>query len=333
MKLPLWVTAIFIPTTAFAHVGYVVKAEEAHQNFGIDFPYLLEPLHHSGNLALMLGTIILCSALYFFLSRKNTNPKFKKAVQHLIQKAKTYENLTPWIMRLSLGIALIGAGTTATLISPLLGNFPEFSLLQNITGFLLLTGFLLTPATLLAMALFIIALSKNIYLLGGLDFLALAIALLISADPKPGIDDLIGIPFASPLKKLRPWIPFILRIGIGGSMIFLALYEKILNPHFSALVVKAYHLNQIIPVSTQMWVLSVGLIELALGFAIVIGFKTRLFAIIAFMVLTVTFFFFKEAVHPHVTLFGTLSLLIIVTQNKEYHQRYLEKHGKSSSRL
>ena len=64
-----------------------------------------------------------------------------------------------------------------------------------------------------------------------------------------------------------------------------------------------------IPVSGAMWVLSAGIIELAVGLLLIIGFRPRLVSAVAFLVLTASFFFFKEAVYSHITLFGTLSVV------------------------
>jgi len=60
-----------------------------------------------------------------------------------------------------------------------------------------------------------------------------------------------------------------------------------------------------------MWVFSVGVIELAVGLVLVPGFFTRTFSFIAFVVLTLSFFYFKEEVAGHVTFFGTLLILMI----------------------
>jgi uncharacterized membrane protein YphA (DoxX/SURF4 family) len=54
-----------------------------------------------------------------------------------------------------------------------------------------------------------------------------------------------------------------------------------------------------------------GMIELVVGVLLLIGFQVRLVSIITFTILIVTFFFFKEDVYSHVTLFGTLSVLMI----------------------
>ena len=148
-------------------------------------------------------------------------------------------------------------------------------------------------------------------MLGNLDIAALAIGLLAVANPKPGIDDLLGIKLISPLKFLKTYVPLILRIGIGGAMMFLAVYEKMLNPHLSALVVQNYHLNSVIPVSEAMWVLAAGAIEFLVGFLLLIGHQTRLVVVVAFLVLSLSFFYFHEAVYSHVSLFATLSILFI----------------------
>ncbi|OGZ57651.1 MAG: hypothetical protein A2827_01240 [Candidatus Spechtbacteria bacterium RIFCSPHIGHO2_01_FULL_43_30] len=241
-------------------------------------------------------------------------------------RTKSYFELTSWMMRLGLGIALIGAGTRSALISPILSDFPQFSFIQILLGFLLLSGFLLTPATLLVIFLFLFAILKNFYLFGNADFLALAIALLITANPKPGLDDLLGLPFFSPLKSFKEWVPLVLRVGIGGAMIFLAVYEKFLNPHLSQLVVENYQLTSIIPVSTGMWVLSAGLIEFAVGLVLLIGFQTRLAAVIAFSVLSLSFFYFHEAVYSHVTLFTILSILFVTGGGKLSVDKFVDKH-------
>jgi len=99
-------------------------------------------------------------------------------------------------------------------------------------------------------------------------------------------------------------------------MMFLVLYEKFLNPHWSRLVVENYHLTSIIPVSPAMWVLSAGLIEFMIGFMLFIGLKTRIVAAITFFVLSLSFFYFNEAVYSHITFFITLSIIFITGGGK-----------------
>jgi uncharacterized membrane protein YphA (DoxX/SURF4 family) len=233
-------------------------------------------------------------------------------VDRIEEKAESYYELISWMLRLGLGIAFIGAGVAKVLISPILPISPPFPFLEILLGFFLLLGFLLTPTILISMILFLFALSKNFYLLGNLEIFSSLIALLILSQPKPGLDDLLGIPSFSFLKQFKNFVPLILRIGIGGAMMFLAVYEKFLNPHLSEIVVRNYNLTSIIPVSPEMWVLSAGIIEFLVGLFLFLGFHTRLTSAIAFIVLSLSFFYFGEEVYSHVTLFSVLSVLFVI---------------------
>jgi uncharacterized membrane protein YphA (DoxX/SURF4 family) len=92
---------------------------------------------------------------------------------------------------------------------------------------------------------------------------------------------------------------------------FLAVYEKILNPHISELIVNNFGLLDIVNVSPAMWVLGAGIIEFIIGFTLFIGWFTRASSAIAFVVLSLSFFYFGEEVSSHVTLFANLAVLFI----------------------
>jgi uncharacterized membrane protein YphA (DoxX/SURF4 family) len=308
-KLILLVITLFsLFQFSFSHVEYVVTEDERKRFAGIDFDFLLRSLKNPFNVLLMFLTIVLVLLIYFLLKR---NKFFMNYVAHIEEKAESYYELISWMLRLGLGIAFIGAGVEKVLISPLLPISSPFPSLEILLGFLFLLGFLLTPTILLSIILYFLALSKNFYLLGNLEILASLIALLILSQPKPSLDDLLGIPSFSFLKSFKDFVPLILRIGIGGAMMFLAVYEKFLNPHLSEIVVHNYHLTSIIPVSPEMWVLSAGIIEFLVGLFLFLGFKTRLTSAVAFIVLSLSFFYFGEEVYSHVTLFSVLSVLFV----------------------
>lgn len=319
--------AIFLPQAVLAHVGYVVSENEIQRQAGSDFSFLLKPLTQPFYLTLILGTIAVVLLLYFLLRR---NSLVARRIAFIQERTKSYAELISWMLRLSLGIALIGAGTVQVFISPILSQFPQFSFIQILLGFLLLAGFLLAPAAWLVALLFLVALSKNLYLLGNADFLAASFALLILTNPKPGLDDLLDVPFWSPLKTLREFVPLILRVGVGGAMMFLAIYEKFLNPHLSATVVENFHLTSVIPVSPEVWVLSAGLIEFIVGLALLAGFQTRLVAAITFVVLSLSFFYFGEGVYSHITLFGVLSVLFVTGGGRWSIDSYYAKSTQST---
>jgi uncharacterized membrane protein YphA (DoxX/SURF4 family)/multisubunit Na+/H+ antiporter MnhC subunit len=310
-KAILFLTTLsyFLAPRVYAHVGYVITPEKTLTNTGSDWRFLTDAAVQPVNLALIITAVVIIG-LITWLFRKNL--WLRRETRRIEKRSESYHEFIPWILRLSLGIALIGAGTSQALVSPIISEIlPEALFIQILLGFLLLAGFLLAPAALATIFLYFLALKYDFYLLGNLDFLGLALALLILGNPRPGIDDLVGVPFLTPLRNLRRYVPLILRLCVGGAMIFLALYEKILNPHLARLVVEEYSLTSFIPVSPAMWVLSVGLIELLVGLFLVFGFKTRIIATVAFFILTLSFFFFKENVYSHITLFGALSVLLI----------------------
>lgn len=293
---------------AYAHVAYVIGENNARILSGPDWQYLLSPLKDPMNVALMAGTVAVV-AIVIIVSKHST--MVKANLKFALRRLGSYHEFIPWIIRLSLGVALIGAGTSGYLVSPILESHPEFATLQIALGFLFLLGFLLVPTVLVTIGMYIFALSQNFYLFGNIELLALALAFLIFHSARPGLDDILGFGLLSKLRIDRHYLAPMLRVGIGASLIFLALYEKIFNPIMSDAVVQKFDLTSMMHVSPAMWVLSAGIIEILLGIMLILGLYTRALSCVTFVVLTASFFFFKESVSAHVTLFGILSILVI----------------------
>lgn len=295
-----------LPALVRAHVGYVVSGTEQVGHTGFDFNFFLHVFSDFSNIVIMLVTVCVSAFLYYIGIKS-------ERVRHISSRIEThtatYTELLPWMLRLSLGIALIGAGTSGALISPIVSIGGALASFQILVGFLLLSGFFTGLATLLAVFFYFVALFSDFYILGNLDFLGIAFALLLLGDSRPGIDDIFGIPFFPSLVEWKRYSIVFVRMGIGIAMTFLAIYEKFLNPHMSALVVEKFNMTSAIPVSPEMWVFSAGVIELVVGLLLIIGWRLRLTSAIAFIVLTASFFFFKESVYSHITLFGSLSVL------------------------
>lgn len=302
------VPILFYATHVSAHVAYVLPENEFNALKGPDPNFLANAIFSFQGISIILINSIVVVFLVWFSS---CNKKIVQFIRHTRKKLESYHEFIPWIIRLSLGIALIGAGTSQVLVSPVIQGVPMLSTFQIFLGFMYLLGFLLVPTTLVTIALYIFSLSYSGYLIGNLDMLALAFGFLVFHSGRPGLDDIIGYSFLPKLKINREYLAPILRFGIGGAMIFLACYEKLFNPHVSEAVVLQYGLNHVIAVSPALWVAGAGLVELIVGLCLFFGFYTRLAACIAFLVLSLSFFFFKESVYSHVTLFGLLSILVI----------------------
>jgi uncharacterized membrane protein YphA (DoxX/SURF4 family) len=313
LLLSLFTTLVGRPFIASAHVGYVVTADQMHRAAGADWQYFFSVFSKGSNIVLMLVTILIVAGLMYYIPKTKV---WRAFVKHIEKHLASYQEFLPWMARLSIGIALMGAGTASVFFSPTVPAFAPIPFFLILTGFFYLIGFLLIPTTVFIIVLFLVALSGHAYLIGNLDLLALLFAFLALHDERPGVDHIFGIRVLTILKLPREWAPLILRAGIGIAMIFLALYEKILNPHFSRLVVDQYVLTDVVHVSSQMWVFGAGMIELVVGLCLLLGLYTRLVSVVAFLILSLSFFFFKEAVYSHVTLFGLLSMLLVLGGGK-----------------
>lgn len=298
---------------AEAHVLYIADDQAVSAYSGLEPDILSEPLRDPTNIFLIIGTLIIIAMLVLVVSH---SAKIKKFLNNIEKKAFSYKNLVAWMMRLSLGIGFIGSGISGWLISPVLHEFYAFSLIQIIIGFFLLSGFLTTIASVCAIVLYFVALGFNSYMLGSLDVLAMSLSMIILDPRKPGLDDILSIP-AVTFDKLKSLVPKILRFGIGGSLVYLSVFEKFFNPALSRYVVDITGLTEVINVSSEMWVLSAGAIEFILGVLLILGYKTRLVSAITFFVLSMSFFYFGEDVTSHITLFGILSVIFVLGNTKK----------------
>lgn len=298
---------------AEAHVRYLVNEEESIKELsGRDDTFVFGPLGDGFNILLIAVTIVLI-LFAFFISKKISF--IKTLIKNINNKLNSYAEYIPWILRLSLGIALVGGGVSNFLVSPVLTSAPELATLQILLGFLLLIGFFILPASIAVIAIYFFAFLQDFYILGNLDYLAIALSILILNNSRPGLDDILCLPKINLFKTIQQYVPLILRTGIGIAMMYLGLYEKILNPHLSEYVVINFGLLDVVPVSAAMWVFAAGFIEFTIGLFLLVGYKTRLVSAIAFIVLSLSFFYFGEGVTSHITLFGLLSV-IFITGNK-----------------
>lgn len=307
-QLLLATFALFVPAIASAHVAYVVDATDVVGHTGGDFHFLFSAFTDPQNATIFVLSIMTIMILHeICIHTKALREYCEKLKKHFL----TYENYLPALIRFCLGVALIGAGMSGALISPVINASGSIATLEIWAGFCLMLGFLMVPWLIVSLGLYAIALIAHPYALGNFEFVGLVVALFALGDSRPGLDDTLGISLFNLFGMPRRWFELMLRASIGITMMFLALYEKFLNPHLTELVVNNYHLTNYVHVSPAMWVLSAGLIEFLVGLMILIGFHTRLVSVIAFLVVTTTFFFFKEISYAHIGLFGVLSILVM----------------------
>jgi len=295
-----------------AHVSYVVDPAKMEALAGEDWGFLLSPLTDPFYLFLIVATVILVAAI--FLVAQTIGP-IRRYCHKFHDRCLSYHRYIPLVLRMGLGVTLIVSGTKQSIFLPHVPG-PALTNVMVVLGFFMLTGFLVRLCGIFALIIFIYGLTVSPYLFGTLESAAAAILVTAYGSDRPSIDHLFEIEnlgsSLEPLWKIiREATGPIIRVLMGLTLIWLAITEKALNPRVTEAVIIDFNLPAAIPVSTAMWVFAVGVIELAVGLVLVLGFFTRSFAIIAFIVLTISFLYFREEVVGHITFFASLLVLII----------------------
>lgn len=296
----------------FGHVSYVVDPDKLTALAGYDWEFLLSPVQDSFYLTLIVVTVLVTVALFVICELA---PPLRDGCRRIHNRFLSYESFVPLILRTALGIALIVAGSKQAIYLPNVSG-PEVSTLQVVLGFCLLAGFSIRVCSLGAVAIFFYGLSTSHYLFGTMESVAAGLIVAAYGATPPSTDDLLQFDplgkLLDPLwKAIRASTGTILRLALGTTMIWLAITEKVMNPRVCEAVVVDFELENVIPVSSAMWVFTVGVIEFAVGLVLFLGLFTRTWSIVAFLVLTISFFYFKEEVAGHVTFFGALMVLMI----------------------
>ena len=251
----------------------------------------------------------------------------------LREKLAGYGDLVPWMLRLSVGLPLVGAGFQGYLFAPTLsfdtGASPLLRVLFIGLGFCVLFGLATRIASaigLLTYAWVLLAVDPGVVL--AMEYVPVLVALAILGGGRPSADDMLLAVASTPgsyygridpvhhLKSfldsgaapLRRYVPTVLRVGMGVTFVYLGLIQKLADPGSALLVVEKYDLTSVVPVDPGLWVVGAGLTEMAVGLALIFGFFTRGAAALSFVLFTTTLFGLPDdPVLAHVALFGMAS--------------------------
>jgi uncharacterized membrane protein YphA (DoxX/SURF4 family) len=298
------------------HVDYVTDPASSSDPIG----FVLDALSQPGNLLILTVGALVVGALV--LAWGILRP-FEAPRARLVERAETYAEYLPWIARLSVGLVLIGSGLSRVQFLPTLPAEAAMALLLTGCGFLLLIGFAVRPAALVALAAYVLTFVAAPELVMMLDVAgALGVAILLGPG-RPSLDDLLRAAFPRGpgaraatenlgAGRTDDLVPLLVRLGLGGAFAASGLVDKLLIHDQALAAVGQYRLTDVVPVGPELWVVGAILIETALGIAILAGVLTRASAIIGFLVLTLAMFALPDdPVIAHVGLFGLSSMLVI----------------------
>lgn len=319
---------------AEAHVDYV--AEDAGRTID-PAQFLRAVLTDPGNL-LLLGTggLVAVGGLVGYLYLYQNAPRDIAALREELTEFAVF---LPWLVRLSVGLPLVGAGFSGYFISPIV-LVPEDAHIMLTTrlflvgvGFTLVFGILTRIAAVIGLLVYLLVMVLAApALLLSIEFVGGFLAIVLLGSGRPSADALLyrlatteetvygGIEFTGRLYELaeavvgpyRPYTPTVLRVGAGLSFLIVGLGDKLLQPGKALVVVEQYQLTSVLPIDPGLWVVGAGGTEVALGLALIVGLFTRGVATAAFGILTLTLFALPDdPVLAHIPLFGLTAALLI----------------------
>lgn len=299
-----------------AHVDYVTDPEGSADPIG----FLVDALASPGAVPLLLAGALVTIGLVLAWARWRP---LESARGRFVERAEGYREYLPWIVRLSVGLVLIGSGVARVAFMPTVEAPGWAALALTATGFLLLLGLAVRPAALVALAMYVLTLAGNPELVMMLDVVGALGVVLLLGPGRPSLDDLLRAAFPrgpgarAATENLASGhyddvVPLLVRLGLGGAFAASGIADKLLIHDQALAAVGRYDLTAVVPVAPELWVLGAILIETALGLAIIAGVLTRFSAAIGFAVLTLALFALPDdPVIAHVGLFGLSSVLVI----------------------
>lgn len=318
-----------IASPAAAHVDYVTDPVDRSQDA---VAFVVGVLSNPVNVALVTGgTVLAVAAIAAYLRYRPTIPD----LEILRETLATYEDLVPWMLRLSLGLPLVGAGFQGYLFAPTVSFDPGTNAVLRLlligVGFCVLFGLATRIVCTVGLTLYLWALTLSPDAILAIEYVPGFLAIFLLGGGRPSADHVLQNVAESsttvygridPVHHLKAWlddlttpyrvyVPTILRVGMGASFVYLGLVEKLGAPDRALQVVAKYDLTALVPVDPGMWVLGAGLMELAVGLALIAGFLTRASAATALFLFTLTLFGLPDdPVLAHVTLFGIASAIL-----------------------
>lgn len=331
---------------ATAHVDYVVDADP--ETIGEAIQFVIATMSDPLNAVLLAaGAVGLVGLLVGWLVVR----PFPRDIAEFQATMKEYTDLVPWLLRISIGFPLVGAGFAGYYFSPAVPI--EARLLQIGIGFLLLFGFATRAVAAIGLVAYFVGLAVDQRILLANEFVGGFLAIILLGAGQPSADDVLQRVAAAdstaygridPIHRIAVWfqnlvvdykmyLPTLLRVSLGLNFVYLGFVQKLMSPQSALAVVDKYDLTVVVPAPPELWVVGAGVTEIAVGVVLLLGLFTRGFALVAFLLFTTTLFGLPDdPVLAHLSLYGLVSVLLITGSGPLALDNWLQQTETASGR-
>ena len=335
-------TAFVVPSLAFAHEVYVLSPGATRQALAMpafsEWQTILTNLHQFMFWG-FVGTLLVLVVFFLSISRR-----IERLLDPFLAKLPPY---APAISRITIGIAFIAASYHQALFGPELPLGATFGVYSSsvtallvVIGLMITFGFYARIAALIAFAFFGIELvTHGVYMLTYANYLGELILILIL-----GAHQIAFHPKKHDAKRLPPWFlrakerftPYaflILRVAFGISLFYASFYAKILHNNLALMVASlplaghAHSLAQVFGFEPHFLVLGAAIVEILISVFFILGIEIRFTSLFLLFWLSLSLWYFGEAVWPHIVLIGIPIAFIFYGYDKYSLEGWFFKRG------
>lgn len=299
-----------------AHEAYVLPTsffwKSIHSPNDYDFFVALKNTDNLKTTLIIIGFVFLFLILNFLFRLTSAGRKLHLFIER-------FAFLGPHFVRYSLAISFFLSAFGNVFLGPeLLGTmFSHPHLIQIllfVISILIAIGFMTEIASLIGIIIFVSSFFVyGRYVFTYVNYLGELLVLLLFGMRNFSFDKIIFGPLKR-FKNIRKYETFIIRLFYGLALIYAAITVKLFHPEITMAVVNQWNLTQfhwLFPSDPLLITLGAGIVEFVIGLFIIVGFEMRLTILISLFYITLSLIFFKEAVWPHLLLYGiSLNLLV-----------------------
>lgn len=308
---------VFITTPVYAHEAYVLD-KTVFWN-GIHAPWNLHALDALKNInniyitiTVVVGILVLLFANFVF---RLTNFGWR-----FHQSLGKFSSLGPMFVRVAIAAAFFFSASSGSFLGPelVLSQMPiatAMRLALYIISAMILFGVYVELAAFVGLLIFSIGFFVfGSYIITYFNYLGEIIVLLLFGMRRWSFDSFLLGKLHSKRLYWERYETTIIRVFYGVALIYAGITVKLLHPDLTTIVATTWNLSQftyLFPQDPLLITLGAGILEVIIGIFILIGFEMRMTVLITLFYITLSLFYFRELVWPHLMLYGiSLNLLV-----------------------